>query len=576
MDPCTAQNRKRKNEQTGPEAPGSPKKYTKIALRSLSNVRHPRLPRNSIDSHNYTDVYRVAWSYNLNTMFTKNFCEIVGKRLKHTWEAPDGFSTGISIYNCVTRRQEPFVVKNKDSVTWYTCGPTVYDSPHVGHASSYARLDTVRNIMRNHFKLNVVSVMNITDIDEKIIKRARQDKTEAKEIAAKYEKEFWEALDLLKVKQPDVVLRVTKNMDLIVDFIKSLVNSNGAYVAADGSVYFNLSEYQYRYGKLQNIPDNYYDGERSKLKRNPSDFALWKRCDPSEPHWDSPWGAGRPGWHAECSALASHAFGNEIDVHAGGLDLRFPHHENEEAQSCASFDRPHWVNYWMHTGHLHLKDSLKMSKSLKNTVSVSDMLKTCSPDVFRLACASAHYSSPIEYSDDWIGNAANLFKVYKNFMRSCADVEKGFVKPSLDCDVLQQLLNESVTSVDDCFRDDFNTPRAIEVLNRIVSVCNSMIYTTATGAVTGNLHYLVALKNVFCDTLTTFGVWPYESTRSVAERGKEDDIVDVLVNFRHGVRQIGIAQKNRELLNACDGARESLAKLGFSVKDYGKVTSWSR
>ncbi|CAH1968896.1 unnamed protein product [Acanthoscelides obtectus] len=295
----------------------------------------------------------------------------IGCRFQHHWVKPKGFDTGVKVYNCTTKQKEPLIIRNKNYLTWYTCGPTVYDSSHIGHASCYVKLDIIQRILKDYFKYNVVTVMNITDIDDKIIRRANQENVSYADVAKKYEEEFWSELCDLGVTEPNVVLRVTENMESIVSFIEKLVDENKAYKASDNSVYFSVDTCK-AYGKLQNIGKN--DKQKSSVKRSVLDFALWKHSE-DEPHWNSPWGKGRPGWHIECSALASKAIGSAIDIHAGGIDLRFPHHENEEAQSCGFHNTSQWVNYWIHTGYLHKKHSEKMSKSLRNTVLIQDMLQ---------------------------------------------------------------------------------------------------------------------------------------------------------------------------------------------------------
>lgn len=228
----------------------------------------------------------------------------------HSWRKPNGFDTGIKIYNCITRNKEPLIIKNKNLVTWYTCGPTVYDSSHVGHASCYVKLDTIQKILRNYFKYNLVTVMNITDVDDKIIARANQMKKMCKDVANMYEKEFFEDLKDLGIQKPNIILRVTDNMDIIIDFIKQLESKGQAYKAADNSVYFSVDKINY--GKLVNIGGETKQKTKKGLKRNEMDFALWKESKEGEPYWHSPWGKGRPGWHIECSALATHALGKII------------------------------------------------------------------------------------------------------------------------------------------------------------------------------------------------------------------------------------------------------------------------
>lgn len=236
----------------------------------------------------------------------KNVC-FYHFRLQHTWIKPKGYDSGIQIYNCISKIKEPLILENKNIIKWYACGPTVYDSAHIGHACCYMKTDIIQNILRNFFQNNVVNVMNITDIDDKIIKRSKELKIPCTELAQKYEDEFWNDMMLLGVHKPLLILRVTENIDLIKDFIRKLLDDNFAYKAKDESVYFDVSKIS-SYGKLQNVGSN-PDDDCDTIKKSSVDFALWKKPKHEEPYWESDWGPGRPGWHIECSAMAGAVFG---------------------------------------------------------------------------------------------------------------------------------------------------------------------------------------------------------------------------------------------------------------------------
>lgn len=229
-------------------------------------------------------------------------------RFTHSWKKPEGLHTGIKIYNCITKTKEPLILTNKHYLKWYTCGPTVYDSAHIGHASCYMKLDIIQQILKKYFKINLVTVMNITDIDDKIIKKATEIKSNFKIVANKYEKEFFEDLINLGISQPDIVLRVTDNINLIISFIRELEDKGFAYKAKDNSIYFDVTSFK-SYGKLQNIGKEELEKKQSSVKKSAMDFVLWKIGQEGEPSWTSPWGNGRPGWHIECSTLASHLLG---------------------------------------------------------------------------------------------------------------------------------------------------------------------------------------------------------------------------------------------------------------------------
>lgn len=254
----------------------------------------------------------------------KNYLKLSKQLYKYTtkcistWKQPSGYETPVKIYNCVAKTQVPFIVSNKHLVSWYTCGPTVYDDAHIGHASCYMRLDILQRIMRYHFGLNIVSTMNITDIDDKIIARSHGKKVPVNDISKEYEKSFWEDMDALRISRPDKVLRVTENMHLIVEFISKLLNVNLAYKGPDGSVYFDVKQYEAinesnKYGKMQNIarddPEQIKTDGKVKNKKNVEDFALWKAAKPGEPTWEAHFGPGRPGWHIECSSMATSFYG---------------------------------------------------------------------------------------------------------------------------------------------------------------------------------------------------------------------------------------------------------------------------
>ncbi|GJQ74443.1 hypothetical protein Trydic_g21313 [Trypoxylus dichotomus] len=456
----------------------------------------------------------------------------------------------------------------------YTCGPTVYDSAHIGHASCYVKLDIIQRIIKDYFKLNLVTVMNITDIDDKIINESKNLNKSPIEVARYYEKEYIEDLDRLVVSRPDVLVRVTDNMVLIVKFIKKLFEEKFAYKGGDGSIYFDVSQCK-TYGKLQNIGKN--EAEASDFKKSPADFALWKAAKAHEPYWDSLFGPGRPGWHIECSALAGNIIGSSIDIHAGGIDLRFPHHENEEIQSCAYFAKSQWVNYWLHTGHLHLKDSVKMSKSLKNTISIQQMLQTTSPTIFRMSCLLSHYRSNIEYSQDLIVAAEKVLLNVKNFVDDCNSFLKGQLQSTIDNQLLLKTLEGTIKRVNCALKDDFNTPAVIETLHNLMTVTNKMLHTPATNA--NYLHHTVYVKatmNYVLDIFNMFGVDIVPKEINIKDISDYSDIVDVLIKFRQSVRQLGISEKNESILKLCDEVRDELKNIGVYIKDHGKVSSWSR
>lgn len=495
------------------------------------------------------------------------FPRIATKRLKSNWTQPDGYDTAIKVYNCIVRKKVPFVVKNKNYVTWYTCGPTVYDSAHVGHASCYVKLDLVQRILRRRFGLNIVSVMNITDIDDKIINRSNLLSVPCKEVSERYENEFWEDLKSLNVTKPDIVLRVTDNIAVIKDYVRKLLSDKKAYVADDGSVYFDLKRYE-SYGKLQNIGTDDKSG----------DFALWKGGKRGEPSWEAEWGPGRPGWHIECSAMASGVFGSNIDVHAGGIDLRFPHHENEEAQSCSYFGTNQWVNYWLHTGHLHLASDEKMSKSLKNTISIREFSETTDPDVFRMACLASHYRANMEFTSELLKTAETNLKKVKTFLNDCKSYVDGY-HPAADINEteLLQLISQTDSQLTEAFKDDFSTAKMMKALIALITYVNKALSTHSTSS---EINYLnnsgpIAVVSVFVQNqMDALGF-----TTLKKEYGTDGDIetvMDVLSSFRQSVRQHALGSKNKDLLKFCDEARDKLKECKIHVRDFGKGSLWNK
>lgn len=242
----------------------------------------------------------------LRKIILKNECNL--KKLKSTWLKPEGYDTGVKIYNCVAKEKVPLIVRNKNYATWYTCGPTVYDSAHMGHASCYIKLDIIQRILKNYFNLNLVTAMNITDVDDKIINKSRSLHKTYTEVAKTYESEFFDNLQSLNIPKPNIILKVSEHIPIIQEFIKKLLVNKFAYVAEDKSVYFDLSKYT-NYGKLHNLGKDFNTSDNITCKKNAMDFALWKAPKTGEPYWNSDFGPGRPGWHIECSTLAGNIFG---------------------------------------------------------------------------------------------------------------------------------------------------------------------------------------------------------------------------------------------------------------------------
>jgi cysteinyl-tRNA synthetase len=484
--------------------------------------------------------------------------------------------TGIKIFSCKAKRKVPLVLKNPIYSSWYTCGPTTYDSAHIGHASTYVRIDIIQRILRDYFKVNLVTAMNVTNIDDKIIKRSLEVKKDWQLLASEYETEFWEDLNKLNVQQPDIKVRVTDKIPEIQKFIERILKSGMGYRADDGSVYFKTTFYK-NYGKLQNLV---MDDKEHEIKEATADFALWKGAKPGEPFWESDFGNGRPGWHIECSAMASQIFGNNLDFHAGGVDLKFPHHENEEAQSCVFHNVDDWVSYWVHTGHLHLpgqKD--KMSKSLKNTVSIRDMLQQYSANQFRVACLLSHYRSNIEFGPELLTASETVLRRIQGFSNDSNAFIAGIKKSvAFDESVLERKFLNCQKEVDSAIKDDFNTAQAVgsvqdlmSTVNKIVNNQGSEIYeaTPNLALVQSSLNYVENFFQMFGVQLAT------EDSGTSENSAKSENLINEIIRIRNEVRLKAKQTKNKELFKICDDIRESLATQQIEVKDHGDLSSWS-
>lgn len=382
------------------------------------------------------------------------------------------------IYNTLTRKKEPFVPLHEGKVGIYACGPTVYNYFHIGNARPFIIFDTLRRFLK-HLGYQVTFVQNFTDIDDKMIRRANEEGTTVEAIANRYIEEYFKDADALGVQRADVHPRATKHIGEIIALIKKLEKNGLAYATDNGDVYFDTQAWRSNYGKLigQNL-DDLESGARIEvgdIKRHPMDFALWKGQKPGEPAWKSPWGMGRPGWHIECSAMSMKYLGETFDIHCGGVDLIFPHHENEIAQSEGATGKP-FARYWMHNGHINV-DNKKMSKSAGNFFTVRDIAKEFNPEVVRMFMLSAQYRSPINFSRDLLVQAQTaldrLYTARDNAAfalehapeRELNDAERAFIERA----------KEFENRFDDAMCDDLNTSEALGVLFEYVRDMNTAL-----------------------------------------------------------------------------------------------------
>ena len=391
----------------------------------------------------------------------------------------------INLYNTLTRKKEKFRPLEEGKIKMYVCGPTVYDVPHIGHARSAYIFEIVRRYFE-HAGYEVFFVRNVTDVDDKIINKASEELKEISEgftgnqlrqrvteVAVRYLDIYHREMDMLGIRPPTVEPKATESIGEMIKFVESLIEKEYAYVVG-GSVYFSVEKFK-EYGKLSNQDkEQMMHGVRigpDEKKEHPLDFALWKEAKEGEPSWESPWGAGRPGWHIECSVMSTNILGKAFDIHGGGLDLIFPHHENEIAQAEAATGKT-FANYWMHNGLLSVNGE-KMAKSLKNYITISDFLnKHKDPDLLKIFFLSSHYRSPVDYSDEKIDEAKRskerimifLDKVSRLAQEVPASPEESVALEAMD--KAQRIANDLQEKFESAMNDDFNTSTALSVILR--------------------------------------------------------------------------------------------------------------
>uniref|UniRef100_A0A0A9WHK9 cysteine--tRNA ligase n=1 Tax=Lygus hesperus TaxID=30085 RepID=A0A0A9WHK9_LYGHE len=492
------------------------------------------------------------------------------------WKLPAGHPTNVDVFNRLADDTVNLVTNFPNSCNWYCCGPTVYDSPHLGHACCYMQFDLIRRILEDVHGINVIMLMSITDIDDKIINEANKRASHFQEVALQYEQEFFDSMSKVNIKPPSLSLRVSQHIEDIIQFISKIINNGHGYVADDRSVYFSVDNFP-RYGKLSPAQEP----ETAAGKQSNRDFALWKAAKPGEPYWDSPWGRGRPGWHIECSAMASKYFGSSVDIHTGGIDLLFPHHENEEAQSCAYHGCDQWVNYWLHSGHLHLQGQEKMSKSLKNTVSISTFLEEYSPDHLRTLCMLVPYRNGIEYSRDVMTNATSVYSKLNNFLSDCDAFIRGVgPKPIVNDGILLKELQRAQENIRNCLSSDFNTNGAMTDLLNLMSRTTSELNSRSEGLQNTSFS-VIAIANYVKNLLGKLGFF---ANRQIADQSTQvDDILQASLNLRTSVRGLALSNSmpsesrevKKSLLTACDVFRSDLKNLGIEIKDRANASTWT-
>ncbi|KAM8895104.1 cysteine--tRNA ligase, cytoplasmic isoform 2-T2 [Spinachia spinachia] len=624
---------------------------------------------------------------------------VKGKRVQPPWSPPAGTNVpSLHLYNSLTRAKEPFVPQKGNRVTWYCCGPTVYDASHMGHARSYISFDILRRILKDYFKYDVLYCINITDIDDKIIRRARQnhlldqykkkqpkaaqilqdvlsarepfkaalasttdpDKKQMMErldaavsaallplqaaaegkaaheivqplaevllenskdllsdwldkqfgsevtensifsiLPSYWEGEYHRDMEALNVLPPDALTRVSEYVPEIVEFVRRIV-SNGYGYESNGSVYFDTLKFdgspQHSYAKL--VPEAVGDqtalqegegdlsisADRLSEKKSSKDFALWKASKPGEPSWDSPWGKGRPGWHIECSAMAGSILGESMDIHGGGFDLRFPHHDNELAQSEAFFQNDCWVRYFLHTGHLTIA-GCKMSKSLKNFITIKDALAKNTARQLRLAFLMHSWKDTLDYSSNTMESAVQyekfmneFFLNVKDILRAPTDIAGRFEKWEAAEMELNNSFYDKKTAVHEALCDNMDTRTAMEEMRVLVGLSNGYIAGRKGAKLRPNRMLLEGIATYLTGMLKVFGATEASESIGFPVGGQSQSIdlestvmpyLTVLSDFREGVRKIAREQKVTELLQLCDVVRDdTLPELGVRLEDH--------
>ncbi|KAL6113666.1 cars1 [Pungitius sinensis] len=667
----------------------SPSQADQRAFRLLRGPPHPRL------------VHALRWYTHIAALQPDLHPEssMKVKRVQPPWSPPAGTDVpSLHLYNSLTRAKEPFVPQRGNRVTWYCCGPTVYDASHMGHARSYISFDILRRVLKDYFKYDVLYCINITDIDDKIIRRARQnhlldqykkkqpkaaqilqdvlsarkpfkaalasttdpDKKQMMErldaavsaallplqaaaegkaahevvqplaevllenskdllsdwldeqfgsevtensifsiLPSYWEGEYHRDMEALNVLPPDVLTRVSEYVPEIVEFVRRVV-SNGYGYESNGSVYFDTLKFdgspQHSYAKL--VPEAVGDqkalqegegdlsisADRLSEKKSSKDFALWKASKAGEPSWESPWGKGRPGWHIECSAMAGSILGESMDIHGGGFDLRFPHHDNELAQSEAFFQNDCWVRYFLHTGHLTIA-GCKMSKSLKNFITIKDALAKNTARQLRLAFLMHSWKDTLDYSSNTMESAVQyekfmneFFLNVKDILRAPTDITGRFEKwegPEME---LNNSFYDRKSAVHEALCDNVDTRTAMEEMRVLVGLSNGYIAGRKGAKLRPNRMLLEGIAAYLTGMLKVFGAIEGSEPIGFPVGGPSQNIdlestvmpyLSVLSDFREGVRRIAREQKVTELLQLCDVVRDdTLPELGVRLEDH--------
>ena len=482
---------------------------------------------------------------------------------------------------------------------WYSCGPTVYDDAHIGHARTCVSLDIIRRIISSWSGLRIDYGHSITDVDDKILNRSEELGVKPLDLARRFETRFFEDMKSLNVLPPKKILRVSEHIDELQALISDLIKQESAYVASSGNVYFSVPSAGDRYwqldrGRVSSVGNE--DDDDLSEKKNPRDFALWKRAATGKYslEWESPWGPGRPGWHVECSAMVMSSMGHHLDLHTGGIDLKFPHHTNElaisESKLClhdmcglSQIAESRWCNTWLHCGSLRVSGE-KMSKSLRNFITISDFLEDHgSADDFRMFCLMHRYSTAVDYHPEKLNGPRGFLKRVRTFLtrdalsKALEDNLGGIDVPSMHpkCQNAVQLeiaIQKTEDDIEDAVTDNFDTPKAVASLARLVTTSNTLF--TSNQRVSGAMALAYeSAKHLVFDTLKTFGISSESLVLAVSKDSPDrkdelERLIHLLVGFRSAVRNAARQKDAGAIFEECDAVRDLLrAQSGVRIAD---------
>ncbi|MCX8076391.1 MAG: cysteine--tRNA ligase [Aquificaceae bacterium] len=487
----------------------------------------------------------------------------------------------LKIYNTLTGKLEEFVPVNPPNVLIYTCGVTVYDDSHVGHGRSLIVFDVFRKFLE-HLGYRVKFIRNFTDVDDKIINRAKQENADFMSIANRYIASYYMDMERIGVKPADVEPRVTEHIQEIVEVVKALVEKGYAYDSG-GDVYFSVSSFP-EYGKLSKRNTEELEAgariEPSEKKRNPLDFALWKSAKAGEPAWDSPWGKGRPGWHTECVAMIFKHLGQTIDIHGGGLDLVFPHHENEIAQAEALTGKP-FARYWVHNG-LVTVGGQKMSKSLGNYITLKEVYSKYHPDILRLLVLFTHYRSPLDFSWEKMEETKRAYERLVNALRDLELLKKLLTYEEKGTHPLFEKVKETEEEFFRALSEDFNTPQALAAVYNLVGELGRLKNKALAEARISKQElqaYQFAAESMLKNLRGVFGLLEDyasegkagEPTSIPRQEGElvDERLIELLIEVRNMVRK-------EKLFHVADYIRDRLKGVGIVLEDTPAGTRWKR